>query len=75
MDWDARHFRRRLRPADANPGPLLNADTNINPDPDADPNADAHRDADSDAKAHTHTHAHSLLGYAGLYTRGTGDGL
>ena len=69
MAWGARHLRRRLRPADGNPGPLLNANanTNLDPDADTDTHCDAHCDADIDAKANAHPHAHSLLGYAGLY--------
>ena len=67
MAWGARHLRRRLRPADGNPGPLLNANANTNLDTDTDTHCDAHCDADIDAKADAHPHAHSLLGYAGLY--------
>ena len=63
MAWGARHLRRRLRPADANPGPLLNANANTNLDTDTDTHCDAH----CDAKADAHPHAHSFLGYAGLY--------
>lgn len=67
MAWGARHLRRRLRPADDNPGPLLNANANTNLDIDADTHCDAHCDANVDAKADAHPHAHSLLGYTDLY--------